>query len=826
MPEINTDWNVNTSGMTTPISGTDTNTTVYTSTPRPGARDTFGKTDSSMGASTPSIAENPTLPLPNPTAPFLQTPRKEEPPLPQSPGKAILIDYTMDTKFVRILKDAINNPLSPLTKEEKGEALFAFYIKDQPVSQKIREALATAVKTAKENIAKENPNWVPSEPESEVFDSAFDQAVQSALGKAQSNLSEKEQPLSDKQLMNLEYALYHPENASTEAKELLNQLGIPQLIKKNLEGMQLGVPGSWRPNSSEFDKRLNSLGDTKFETAVDAYVKEHNLSAEESYQLKTAYYHPDAGLTNPLSGKLIPAYNLLMKKMQGDMPKGWDPSPDVKLWDGMINVNLRYVNEENLSKYMADHPKLTGQDEQLIRNAMNGDTNSAIPKNLSDAAAAIKAASFSEISGKYGLSTGFIPSGLSIDKVPTENAARNAANTVNGMKTVISNYAKNLPDGPGKVLVMDFLKIISDALKDLQEMIYKMEVQEAEGQKTLSSAQQEAMQFKIDQHMKALEEQKAKEAEMQKKQGTMSDINKVMKILGPILIAVTVLATIASFGTLGPLAVGVILALTAISCIDMIPGVDGKVAAWTMGIAGSILRECGVDEKTCRYVDFAVKLAIVISLAVATSGAGAATAITTSTQFFTASNLITDVLVGAGVDPMTTAIAAGAVNAAVSMAALGAALALTAKNSAKVSTQLLEAAEKYAKAASDTSSKVMKFMYTFMELFCRNAAALAKSGNLTKYLNIGIGGLRATNSAMEATNGGIEYTINQTMGELADLKKRYESKDVQLRDVISALKEQAKLMEQVIQNLMAMLAGVGKTQVDNWDKNRTPQIPI
>lgn len=774
-----------------------------------------------------AYSDSPTLPTPGRAAPKAELYYKETADTPPS-TEASISQQTLgsDRDFVSLVKQLINSDDS-LTEEEKQLALFKLYIPDYSANPKVSEALAKAVADANARMLEQDPSWVQPASDPQVFNVGYSEAVEGAFAKAIIDRRDSESgPLTEADLTDMEYALYHPDKASSKAKAMLEELGIKSTIKEIMLGAGVGIPEGWNPDSTLYDLQLNEKGDLKFEAAVDAYVRENHLSIEDGYRIKTAYYNPGS---TELSEEFAKALEGIKKEALSGMPAGWEPEPNAKLWNGIISANFRHANESFLTDYLAAHPELKPEDALLIRKALNGETE-GLSESILTAAATIKKQAIEAIQTKYGVDETWVPTGAAISETPPTGAAYSSLKMLSDMQAAITKYASKLPQAQ-RVLVMDFLKSVSEALSQLQETIYRMEIAEAEGQSELSRAQQEAQQFKIDQKMAELKKQEEEQKKIQEKQSQITLFKDIMQIVTPIIAAISIVATIASFGTLGPVAVALIVLMTTCSCIDMIPGVDGKMAEWTMNIIATGLRKIceasGVDSKTAKWADFAGKLFTVILVVAATKGAGAQTAIMTGTQYFSSSNLIADPLVAEDVDPMTTAIVCGSVNAGVSMGAIGSCMAM--KSAGTVTADTLNATSKaFSDAATASTNAIQRACYNMMAAFYKSAASSVTrdASHTLRWISRTTTAMQVTNSGMQAGTSALEYKMNLAQGELALIKKLFESKDLAMRDLIEALKQQVQKLLQILNDLMTWLPTVGESQADLWDKNRTPQVSV
>lgn len=777
----------------------------------------------SLGYTTP--AENPRLAKPSSHMPTINMLKRLKDIEAALEGRQSLQDMLTDTKYSQRLKELLEQDPN-LDPEQRKTALFNYFAPSNDVDPTVQ----TSIDKAAQQAADEHiPTSIPLFPDHDTLNAAYAKVVQSVMRNAKDNAELNGETLTDQQVNDLEFALYHPDKASPEIKALLEKLGFKDAIKTQLSASGINFPDDWKVDSSTYDNELNETGDQRFSNAIDAGVDSGKITEAQGKQLKAFYFKPD--IANQLPKDLAEIYQGLLKDASATMPQGWTPAPDTKLYLATLNSEFRTQNELALRNYLQSHAQVTANDALLIRAAMNHDTTVNVPQNLQDIANDIMASVLAEVRKNNGLSNVWQPTGEAIASKPPVDYSLNALMNLKDMHTVIASYKHKVPDGPWRIAVNNLMELLDKATSALQQAIYEQEARNAEGKQDLTLAQRESQQLKIDKQAEKVAEQKKAEEDQKQKKNVLDKINIAVQVFTAVVAAVSVAATIVSFGTLGPAAVALIVIMTSVSVADMIPGVNGKVAEYSMNLMATVLQDiveaCGVDSTKSKWAAFAGKmLTLVLLIAATKGGASSQGAVLVGTQYFSSSNLVADPMIAENVDPMTVAIASAAINVGVSIGAMAGCMCMNG-GSQQTKQALLRASERWADLASQqTQSTVDRMAKAFCEAMSRFYANSANQMATGNYFRAAVVATRASTSTLQGTAALYDAEIDRMTGNLMEMKKRFEAQDVHLQDVIDALKALITKLQEIINRLIEFLASVGQSYSENVDKNRTPQISV
>lgn len=555
--------------------------------------DTIKPSSSNGTEASPSTQE---VHLPKPAASASASSRPPERIAPDPKAVKALAAELYDTEF--------NLGLQHLTEKQRKLAILLHNDPTLPVDDPvIKETVAKAEKDA---LAKAKtvdflpPDWTPpsegDKPVKEYYDATVKNALESLKGDNDSTL--------------LELAFYHPEfEASLTADQKTKLASLKALVKTELG---FTPPPDLPLDSSTIDTQVALSFNSSFESALDKYVKDHDVSPKDAQLMTTLHYHPDASvnLSQELKAAMVDLEKDALKdfktnnSLPANLPTGWPKTEADPQYDGIVRSNFRYLNEQNMSKYLEKHPEINKAD---LRAAIANIDAPGIADNVKDAAKAVLEQSKQAIREKYG----FLPdlSGASTTWTGPP-ALLNSLTSLDDLLQAAQAHIDALPDSPAKVIYLNFLQVITRAVQTMQKEIFEMEQQRSGESKKISNAQLELSQAKREENQKAANDARAKQAEMDEKQKKANQTAAIMKIVTPIVIAIGIIATIASAGTLGVPATMMILALTALSiadqagakigdksltrgCFDAAGDALGKIASWIPGVNPDLARFIG-----------------------------------------------------------------------------------------------------------------------------------------------------------------------------------------------------------------------------------------
>ncbi|CAF24109.1 type III secretion system translocon subunit SctE [Candidatus Protochlamydia amoebophila] len=436
------------------------------------------------------------------------------------------------------------------------------------------------------------------------------------------------------------------------------------------------VPTLASPETEEIGEQL-PYGTTEqgmikkfFSDQVISALKGQGLTPEEA---ETVYEAIMSG-TVPADPNLAEIAKKISKNVtaktitEGNLPASWTlTSTDAKDWtplpilpygsDQQAQVN-EYYDQTVLNKvttYLEEHALELDPDQAM--NLMKAVQTGEVSSDIADIYIQLTAEARVETQKAFGLPNSWFKGTTTVDDWKPINVglitpAKVANARLEGLLgnaeaifTDISAAANALLDGPPpipvddprRVALTEFLKIIGDAIKDLKATLREIQVHDAEKSKENAKAKFGEL---ADRRLRA-QEQAEKMEKMLKKQKQMKSMGLAMKIIGPIIAALsTIIGTliaIASLGTATAASVAIIaagvavgIAMTAYSIADSVTGVTQKIITAFKDALDKLMPDSPdwVKSLVKALIVAAVVavLAVIIVLAMASgSGAGAAT---------------------------------------------------------------------------------------------------------------------------------------------------------------------------------------------------------
>lgn len=416
-------------------------------------------------------------------------------------------------------------------------------------------------------------------------------------------------------------------------------------------------------------------------------------------------------------------------------------------------------------------------------------------------------------------------------------------------QTILKKYA---PQGQGMVgvSIFDMLKAVSAALSNAQQMLYQIEDQNTEGRKDVTNIQWDEQKSQIAVHKKAFDDQQDQQAEIDKHQHKANVTNLVLKILTPIVIAVSIIATVASFGTLGPAAIVISTIMLAAMVTSQAGGPDWmRTALQAAGnwlgdtLVAPILGPMGVPK---RWAELVTELMIIVIIVIATrnpENSAAMTAAFTS-QLLGESNLITDTLVQSGVPEMDAQIAGAAAVAVIGFSSLAFGMGKAIANQAKTVTAMEEAiaateadiaaraarAAKMSMAAADAAAEenatvsvsrtVIKDAEIDMlkiKLFIQKTALTIFRQNIEKTAEAVEQVFKVGQSTTEMMQAYFEYGIKMGQAAIKRIKADEDAQSARLEDFIQALKTVIKQLLDMMNAIVQGVATIDQLQIKKYD---------
>lgn len=200
----------------------------------------------------------------------------------------------------------------------------------------------------------------------------------------------------------------------------------------------------------------------------------------------------------------------------------------------------------------------------------------------------------------------------------TKGLLVNSTQLLEDVEAATQKVVDGLPSkSSANVVFGDFLKLIGEAIADLKSELRKVQQQEAEKDKDLGRAK---FSEQADRR-KSMIDQEAKQQHLSAKQRKMSKLGDLMKILGPVVAAVSTIVgaalAIFTFGASTALIVAGIAAGTAMTAYSVADSITGCTAKMVLAFTNALKALMpNAPEWEQALVKFAVVMAIVIVVVV------------------------------------------------------------------------------------------------------------------------------------------------------------------------------------------------------------------
>lgn len=368
------------------------------------------------------------------------------------------------------------------------------------------------------------------------------------------------------------FAYFHPDiDPSGDGAKLL-----ARLVKE--KGFDLPA----NPDTEIFDQKVANEEQIKFQ---DQFAKAplKDLTDTEQDQLQYAHLYGPESLSPKLK-QIFDQVNSLpgeaVRKEMGLPPDDkWElPKPETNYFDdvisGAIAVNSRKLAEEYVKKA---HPEMSStQQEDLTNQLLNLLKTPNEDDPLNEEALTIKNQVIQNVGKEFAMPAQWMTTVKGASEAfmnikPANPQIQIGLNALGYAQDGIDSLKKNVSqsaDPLDSMSTLDALKVISKALSRAKEMLYTMESQNADQQKTIQLAQSEYNQAKIAINMKQIEEYRQQQAEMEQKQKKAGLLGDIMKIVGPIIVALSAIAAICTGGAAAPFLVLAIAFMAADSMVS------------------------------------------------------------------------------------------------------------------------------------------------------------------------------------------------------------------------------------------------------------------
>ncbi len=493
--------------------------------------------------------------------------------------------------------------------------------------QQMTKMVAENVKEAMKNEGKGNVQEMSPEMQMQEFD----QQVQLTYANKFSLLLEQhDAPLQDKQAV--EFALYNPEakeSLTTEQKNLFNQLSAESM---QAVSQRYGVPLDELPDvnkESAYNIRLNLNYGENYIAALQALKADGTITEKEFKALQANLYYPGSV---PLDEKMKGIEGKLQQEVfaafvqENGIPPNWKPTVPSNQYDAWGNGLYR----DNFKALVANaQPPLDPATQQQLLKAMQDPTS--VPAAIQQLFQQMDKKALEMTIATIGLPAVWQPTSTVINP----NLSPQMASTLEGAKAFLKESGDiqqglftqlmQTPEGKmGAVTFMNYLKIVGEALDQMQQLIYAIESADAKISKLLNSITLDMQMNKIDKMKREAEERKQQEEAG--KSGFKGFLNSICEILGPLIAIVTIIAAIA-LTLLPPMSV---LALPFLAiAVGSLTCTTAKAAGYDMmkegfkamdDLIAALIPKSGLRE-ACQIITRALMIAIVL-LTCSTAGLG------------------------------------------------------------------------------------------------------------------------------------------------------------------------------------------------------------
>ena len=293
-------------------------------------------------------------------------------------------------------------------------------------------------------------------------------------------------------------------------------------------------------------------------------------------------------------------------------------------------------------------PQLTPEQIEMILSAY---ATGKVPSTIADHFEAVSKIATEEVQKKFGLPNTWYKGTTNLDDLKPVNlgivtpAAVNKARSdfilgnveelMNAIGASLQKAQDKLsPDDPARLSLKDYVAAISQAIQELKEMLYEMQVKDAERSRDLEGSRASLTEARF----KALEENVKKQNEMREAQEKQAKWGSIMKIIGPIIAALaTVVGALLCWTGAGTallvagIAIGI--ALTAYSVADSITGCTGKIVQAFNEWMADLFPDNEVLQKAIKFLVMAIVVIVLIVAVVFTGGSAAVTIAAGAAQF-------------------------------------------------------------------------------------------------------------------------------------------------------------------------------------------------
>lgn len=752
-----------------------------------------------------------------------------------------------------------------------------------------KSILSEIAKETVEGLRKQDPKLIPEDWTPPHGDENGETFNETAVEVFDTRLAQfmKEKGLLPETTAKLRFALFHPKLADKESADLLHNLGIKEFTDDFFVRNGVAMPPEWSPPSERFDANLNERFEIDLGSKIDDAFTDENIAKNpkfEAYinarmaklspppgmemfermaliqkmqqQAKTLYYHPDAEVED--KEQLLEILKNLKAQAMGDLSaQGSIPKtvpsqffkPDVKGYDAMILGHFRLAADRLLQKAIVDaQPPLSAADINLLKNALN-DPKAKVPDRIHDIAEAIRTEAADQVHQLYGVETIDVVKDSALWTGSNLNPLKNAVNFLNDTMNLAKSYLPKITKDSDRVQVLQYMKMVGEAIIALQEMICKMETQSAIKSKELSQAQSDAIQSRLEKTKLQNEKIRAEEADAKEKADKAAECAGVMKIVMPIMTCVSTLITIASLGTLGPVAMCIMIVLTVLSIADQVMTAYGLEMTATQAVCygiGYAVSGGQASYEACMMWGAVVLIFVTLSSCALTAAKSAlasgatrllkfadaaarfgATVNTTNTML-TQTQLTQHICKECNLDKKWSAVLNYSFMVLGIVATLGTGIVSAMRTQPERLALLQARLNELSNDIRNTTSAILKKIYELERIFVKFAIYINKdfkknfelcTHTISTTMNMGVTGIKVVADDLSADSEGI-------LADVAKLKAQLEAWNVMQEDLIQMMRELVKRLIDILGTMVSWGTTLNELQVKKYDNLKNIEFVV
>lgn len=462
---------------------------------------------------------------------------------------------TPDAQYPAVFENLLETEMDPLTEAQVNQQANEMGVEPRQVVAMIKFAhynpnnaqvdpairnLATQIESvAKTQVEKQFGLTEPFEPKD--VGSEFNYYMTSLQEKGV-EAQAKKLAGSPEEMQMILFGFYHPEVVGKMDPAI--QAKVQALIgtMQSIMAEEVGTPkGTLFPvNPRENDNAVGYAYDQAFENGLRSLK---GFSSSEIRQLKTMHYLPD-GDYSQASPKLLSKFEALQNAAQlaiqkkFGVPGDFSASPASNNYNAVVNGEYQDAIEEGINKY----PYPLSKDELAQLKAYAQDPSVEISESLKGVMYQIQTQAAYDVKAKLGLPDDWQPPSLQELSLSFNNQAQKTRN-IHKHLSEVHETAKGLAkymNPSGQVIYADFLKVVSEALNALKDMIYHVMSVESNLTRSQERAQLEAATTKLNMQKEQIQQQ----LEQAEKAQSMKILNTLIAVFAPFVMFVMAIITV------------------------------------------------------------------------------------------------------------------------------------------------------------------------------------------------------------------------------------------------------------------------------------------